>query len=300
MLVVEVVVPELRRDALGLRLLRHRVPQVDVRELRPHAQVRVRNVEQTPVDAETEPGIIEPELDAVGVLPDHEFLPGPAAKLGDTTFALTRQLLLGVRDEVLRGCLELNPDIRLGHELAKRQRGVALGSQPLDDAALKLVERRLLLCVAPSARAVGEQTIVHLVRGDHSSALEAARHAVDPRRELCPRPVHQPATLASGLGGAARNGVASIVTTSPRMYFSRFQVETSGARPRRRANRRRLPRQLRSCIAVSSRIGRPDGVASGGPGASRVERWRKHTWRQRSGVSSQDNRSPMLSTLRSS
>ena len=45
-LVVEVAVPALRRDPVGIRGLRHRVPHVDVLELRPEAEVRVRDVEQ--------------------------------------------------------------------------------------------------------------------------------------------------------------------------------------------------------------------------------------------------------------
>src|SRR5207249_10587510 len=71
--VVGVSMPALRRFALVPRN-GWCVPEVDVLELRPHADVAVPNVEQPPVVAESQPRIVECELDTVGVLPHEELL----------------------------------------------------------------------------------------------------------------------------------------------------------------------------------------------------------------------------------
>ena len=76
-LVVVVAVPALRRDALGRRGLRHRVPDVDVLELRPHLEVRVRDVEQAVRRHDPEPRVVRAELDAVALEPHDELLARP-------------------------------------------------------------------------------------------------------------------------------------------------------------------------------------------------------------------------------
>ena len=141
MLVVEVVMPELRRDAVCLGRLRHRVPEVDVRKLRPHAQIRVRDGEHVRRQRRAQPRVVEAEPDAVeAVSPDEELLAGAAAKLRAPVLVLLAQATLRVRRR-RRPLLEHGvAQSVVGDELVEAQRRVALPVDGLEDVALDVVE----------------------------------------------------------------------------------------------------------------------------------------------------------------
>src|SRR5204862_6718798 len=120
MAVVEVAVPALRRPTL-LLACRRRVPDVHVLELRPHPEIRVRVVEQSQVNAEAQPGVLEPELHVAGVLADEELLARPAPERPPAALALAFEAGLGLGDEVLGVALEVVPDRGLGDELSERE-----------------------------------------------------------------------------------------------------------------------------------------------------------------------------------
>src|SRR6266542_6561779 len=88
--VVEVPVPALRYLALPV-FCRRRVPEVEVLELGPHAEVGVGDVEQTPARAQPEPGVVEPELDPVALPADDELLAGSAPEIRLAVGALLRE-----------------------------------------------------------------------------------------------------------------------------------------------------------------------------------------------------------------
>src|SRR5439155_1419152 len=87
--VVEVAGPALGRLPLGA-VDRRRVPDVDVLELRPHAEVGVRDVEQARVESKSKPGVVEPELDLVRVLAHDELLAGSSSHRRFSALLLTR------------------------------------------------------------------------------------------------------------------------------------------------------------------------------------------------------------------
>src|ERR687895_1958779 len=122
--VVEIAVPALRRLPL-IAAGWGRVPDVDVLELRPHLQVRVREVEQARVDAEPEPGIVEPELDVPRVLADDVLLPGASPQRRLAALRLSGEAGFRLGDEACGVGLELLPHGRIRHELRERQRGVS-------------------------------------------------------------------------------------------------------------------------------------------------------------------------------
>ena len=84
--------------AVGVCGLRHRVPHVDVLELRPETEVRVRDVEHAVRGAHGEPRVVGPELDAVAVQPNDELLAGADAQ----RLAVACESGLGLGDEAYR------------------------------------------------------------------------------------------------------------------------------------------------------------------------------------------------------
>src|SRR5947207_15948856 len=101
MSIVEVAVPALRRATISFAGGR-RVPEVDVFQLGPKSKVRVRNVEQTRIDSQTKPCVVEPELHAVCVLADDEFLAGATAEGRVSALAFPSKTGFGVCTKTCR------------------------------------------------------------------------------------------------------------------------------------------------------------------------------------------------------
>ena len=188
-LVVEVDVPVLRCDALVRGRLLGRVPEVDVRELRPEPQVGVRDVEDPPRGAEGEPGVVRPEDDALeAVRANDELLARP-----DLPAPSLRQRPFGLGDE--RGALRFDrvPLLRAG-QVCERQGHVSVPVERVDDPALGLVQLHLLGREPSPRAAVAEQPLVQLVgrhdaapldrRGDTGCALRELRLLAMHRRRL--------------------------------------------------------------------------------------------------------------------
>src|SRR5438034_7267760 len=104
--IVEVTVPALRRLAV-LDARRRCVPDVDVLELRPEAEIGVREVEQPRINTEPQPGVPEPELHAVRVLADDKLLARPPAQCRVAAAVLPLEPGLRLRAEARRVGLEL-------------------------------------------------------------------------------------------------------------------------------------------------------------------------------------------------
>ena len=206
-LVVEVTVPALRGDPVGVRGLRHRVPEVDVLELRPQAEVRVRDVEHAVGRAGREPGVVEPELDAVALEPNDELLPGSNTE----GLAVTRQRGLGVGDEARGLFLDRAPRVWIRDQLGERDDAIALDGELGDDALLHVVERRPRVGEVAAARPIRENPVVKRVRRTHAPLFERRRDVVDPRSETCLRPVHGGLTLPHVLEPAPREPVRAFV-----------------------------------------------------------------------------------------
>src|SRR5262249_32935321 len=153
---------------------------VDVLEFRPKTEVPVGKVEEPRVRAKSKPRIVETKLHSVRVLADHEFLPGPATKLGTAPGPLVCEPGLGLGAKALTVGLQLSPPLRFRDELAERNARVALLLQLLDDPLLDGVERRRLTSVAFPARSVRQHVVVQLVRRDDPATLEAGGDAMDP------------------------------------------------------------------------------------------------------------------------
>src|SRR2546430_5852777 len=171
--VVEVAVPALGRLPLGA-VDRRRVPDVDVLELRPHAEVGVRDVEQARVESKSKPGVVEPELDLVRVLAHDELLAGSSSQRRFSALLLTRELALGVRDERRRLGLEITPRLRIGDELREGNDGVALVAQASENLPLRRVERGRLLRIAAPCPAVAEHAVLQLVGRNDATTLDRA------------------------------------------------------------------------------------------------------------------------------
>src|SRR5262249_40108822 len=114
--IIEVAMPPLRRPPI-LGIGRRRVPEIDILELRPEAEVGVREVEQPRVDPELKPGVIEAELDAVGVLADDKLLPGPPPQRRVATPLLELERGGRVGSKPLAVRLELSPEPLIREEL---------------------------------------------------------------------------------------------------------------------------------------------------------------------------------------
>jgi hypothetical protein len=184
--VVEVPVPALRRDAPGLLRLGDRVPHVHVLQLRPHVEVRVRDIEHPVGSARPEPWIVQAQVDAVAVEPDDELLPGAHAQ----ALAVAGEPGLGLRDEAGRLGLDLAPALVFSEELGEGEEREAVGLELVDDSLLHVVEARTRVGELLPARPVRERAIVERVRGTDPAGFEGGRHAVDARGEACLRPVH--------------------------------------------------------------------------------------------------------------
>ena len=117
MLVVVVAVPALRGDALGGGLLRHRVPDVEVLELRPHAEVGVRDVDHAARADRAKPRVVGPDLDAVAVQAHDELL----ALSYPYLVAAGREIALGVLDEAIAHGFDVRPELAVGEELRERE-----------------------------------------------------------------------------------------------------------------------------------------------------------------------------------
>ena len=207
--VVEVVMPELGGDALCLGRLRHGVPEVDVRQLRPHAQVRVRYREHVRRERRPQPRVVEAEPDAVeAVSPDEELLAGTAAKLRAPVLVLLAQATLRLLDE-RRSLLEHGvAQGVVGDELVEAQGRVPLTVDRLDDVALNVAQNRRAVCVVAAARTVGEKPVVQLVRGDDSCLFDGLRHGLGAARNACCKScalsVHRGPTVPRGSLGPPR------------------------------------------------------------------------------------------------
>ena len=196
MLVVVVAVPALRRDALGRRGLRHRVPDVDVLELRPHLEVRVRDVEETLRGHGPEPRIRGPELHAVALQSHDELLARP----NPDVLAARGEIGLRRGDEAVALLLDLTPQPGVGEDVLEGPDGVPLLADVGQDALLEIVQLRRRLAEVPSACAVREEVVVQLVGRADPLALDCLRHAVGAvsedtihaAGELRSLPVHSP------------------------------------------------------------------------------------------------------------
>ena len=188
MLVVEVAVPALRRDSVGVRRLRHRVPQVDVLELRPEAEVRVRDVEHAVRRAGREPGVVEPErrrrsCGGARRTPSRRARAAPRGRRpapASVSATKPRRLLLD-RAATPRARERAR---RTGRRSSRRRR--ARSTMRCCD----VVELGRRAGEVAAARAVREDAVVQRVRRAHSALLERRRDVVDPRGEACLRPVH--------------------------------------------------------------------------------------------------------------
>ena len=191
MLVVEVAMPALRGDPVGVRRLGHRVPEVDVLELRPEAEVRVRDVEHAVGGAGREPRVVEPEVDAVALKANHELLSGANPQ----RLAVASKPRLGVRDEPSGLLLDRAPHRRLRDQVCEGEDAEALDGELGHDVPLDVVERGLRAGEVAAARPIRENPVVERVRRTHASLLERGGDVVDPRSEACLRPVHGGLTL---------------------------------------------------------------------------------------------------------
>ena len=166
--------PALRRDALGVGGLRHRVPDVDVLELRPHLEVGVRDVEQAARRDRSEPRIVEGDRGAVAVETHHELLAGSHSEV----LATFRQVGLRLGDEAVAHRLEVGPVRLVGEELLERGDREAGALDVGEDAPLHVVELRSIGLVQASALPVREHAVVELVRRTDAAALHGLRDAV--------------------------------------------------------------------------------------------------------------------------
>ena len=179
-LVVVVAMPALRGDALRLGGLRHRVPDVDVLELRPHLEVRVRDVEQAARGDGAEPRVVEPELGAVAVEAHDELLAGANADV----LAALREVGLGLGDEAVAHRLERRASAPSSAKSSPNDATAKpLASTSREDAPLHLVELRAVGLVERAALPVREHAVVELVRRADAAPLDRLRDAVCAVRE---------------------------------------------------------------------------------------------------------------------
>ena len=183
--IVEVVVPELRGHALGLGRLWNRVPEVDVREFRPHTQVRVGDGEHVLRQGRAQPRVVRAESDSVeAVSPDEELLARTSAKLRVPVlvFRLLAQAALRILDE-RRSLLEHRvAQSVVGDELVEAQRRITLTIDRVDNPALHVAQCRLAVGVEAAAGAVGQEPVVQPVGGDDSCLFDGLGHGVGAAR----------------------------------------------------------------------------------------------------------------------
>jgi hypothetical protein len=184
--VVEVPVPALGRDAIGVLGLGDGIPEVDVLELRPEPEVRVRDVEHPPREARSEPRVVEAEVDSVAQEPDHELLAGAHTE----RLAISGQGGLRLGHEELGLALDPRPDVVVLEELSEGEEREALGLELRDDPALNVVELGTVVRELAPAATVREDAIVQRVGRTHAAPLERGRDVVHACREACFRPVH--------------------------------------------------------------------------------------------------------------
>ena len=158
--------PALRGDPLG-RVARGRVPEVDVLELRPEAEVAIREVEDARIERGLQPDIVGVQLGAPGVLADEERL-RRASQATVLTGRLAGETSLGLGDEPLGVGREPFPRGGIGEELGERQDAETLDAQGVEHALLRRVERGARIGEPAPGAAIGEQPIVEPVRRAHT------------------------------------------------------------------------------------------------------------------------------------
>ena len=167
--VIEVPMPVLRLDAIGRRRDGHGVPEVDVLELRPHAEIGVREPEHAIGQAGRQPGSVDRELRPPRVATDEVVLR-----------LVPRIRALGPGEELTT--LVLDFDDGLGaDEVGEGKNRIVVAGEIREHALLDLVERvRMLLETAPG-RSVGERAVMELVRRDDPAEADRLRLADEAR-----------------------------------------------------------------------------------------------------------------------
>ena len=265
-LVVEVAVPALRRDAVGVRRLRHRVPEVDVLELRPEARGRRSRCRACGATCRRRTtGRRAPSVAPVAVERTTNSLPARTAVLAAAPASV--RSVSATNAAALR--LDCLPVLSV-EELGERRIAVAVAVELGDDPPLR--RRRARAPCQRSARrsAVDEDAVVELVGRDDPALLEGPGDVVDPRCESCLRPVHDRAVRypmlprrasSSSIGGSALRREACVLRRGIRPSYSLYGSTSFGRQASRSrhdlepdlepdARRRPKPRLLDRAVRV--------------------------------------------------
>ena len=129
------------------------------------------------------PRVVEPELGAVAVEADDEFLAGANADV----LAALREVGLGLGDEAIAHRFDVAPIALVREQLSEGRGGESVRLHVAENPTLELVELGPIVLVARAAAPIRENVVVELVGRLDAATLDRLRDAVCAMRE---HPVH--------------------------------------------------------------------------------------------------------------